>query len=361
MARSGPCDREVFGTNIFDMTAALPPSSLSFQLSRLATSYWVPQAIYSAAVLGIADQLAGRSQTSAELGNALDVHPQSLHRLLRALVTLELCTLADDDRFALTALGECLRSDTRDSVRAWVLMVGGEGCWTSWGRLAECVRTGRSVPALEGRDSWVRTTDDPAGSATFNESMAQLTRQVATAVAVAYDFAGLGTIADMGGGYGALLPPILKAHPGLRGVVFDLPQCRDGARDLAAKAGMTERLEFAGGSFFTDPLPRADAYLVKSVLHDWDDERGVAILRAISTAMGPSGRVLIVEPLLPDRPGTSPFDAVMAHTDLNMLAVTGGRERPVTDFRALVERAGLRVEAVHATSEGFSIIDARKG
>jgi hypothetical protein len=124
---------------------------------------------------------------------------------MRALVTIELCTL-EGDRFALTPLGDCLRSDSRDSVRSWVLVVGGERCWTSWGRLAECVRSGRSVPDLEGRDRWVETHDGEE-SATFNQSMVQLTRHLAGAIAVSYDFSDLRTIVDVGG-YGALLPPI---------------------------------------------------------------------------------------------------------------------------------------------------------
>jgi hypothetical protein len=164
---------------------------------------------------------------------------------------------------------------------------------------------------------------------------------------------------DVGGGYGALLPPILKANPGLRGMVFDLPRCRDGFRALATKLGLTDRYEFVGGDFFADPLPAADAYIIKSVIHDWDDERSVQILRKIGAAMGRDGRVLVVEPLMPEQPGNSGFDAMMAHTDLNMLIVTGGRERTEADFRTLVERSGLRVEAVIPTPAAFAIIEGR--
>jgi hypothetical protein len=177
--------------------------------------------------------------------------PTALERLLRALVVVGLCTATDDGTFTLTPLGACLRSDTPDSVRSWVLLIGGERCWSSWGRLAECVRTGRSVPALEGRESWVDDTEDAASAAVFNQSMVQLTRHLAGAVAMSYDFGGFRTIVDVGGGYGALLPPILKANPGLRGIVFDLPRCADGGRALAAKAGVAERCTFAGGDFRT--------------------------------------------------------------------------------------------------------------
>ena len=336
------------------------PIPLPFQLSRMATSYWVPQAIHAAAELGVADALAGGAKTSAELARAIEADPPSLHRLLRALVTLELCTIDERDRFALTPLGECLRADVPNSIRAWVLVVGGPRCWPAWGRLGECVRTGRSVAALDGRNPWDHAGEETDESAVFNQSMVQLTRHLAGAIAVAYDFSELRTIVDVGGGYGALLPPILKANPELRGAVFDLPRCRDGFRAIAEKTRLADRYEFVPGDFFADPLPAADAYLIKSVIHDWDDERSVAILRAIGAAMRPHSRLLVVEPILSERPGTSPFDAMMAHTDLNMLVVVGGRERTEADFRSLVERAGLVVSRVLPTPAAFSIIEGRK-
>lgn len=337
-----------------------PPLPLPFQLSRLATSYWVPQAIHAAAVLGVADALAGGARQSADVARAVGAHPDALHRLLRALVAIGLCTVEDDGAFALTPLGECLRADTPDSVRDWVVMIGGDRVWSSWGRLAECIRTGRSVPDLEGRDSWVDMGQDAEASAVFNRSMVQLTRHLAGAVAVSYDFSRFRTIVDVGGGYGALLPPILKANPELRGTVFDLPRCADGARAVATKTRLADRLGFVGGDFFADRLPRADAYLVKSVIHDWDDERSVAILKNVAAAMGPESVLLLVEPIVPERPGSSAFDAMMAHTDLNMLVVTGGRERTEAEFRALVERAGLRPTAVVPTPAAFSLIEGRK-
>jgi hypothetical protein len=335
----------------------LPPP---FQVSRLATSYWVPQAIHAAAALGVADVLAAGPKPSAQIARAIGADPAAVYRLMRTLVTLELCTLGEDDAFALTSLGECLRADSRDSVRDWVLLVGGERVWSSWGRLAECVRTGRSIPDLEGRDSWVDPTEGAQESAVFNRSMVQLTRHLAPAIAFSYDFSPFRTIIDVGGGHGALLPPILKANPNLRGMVYDLPRCADGAKDLIAKVGLADRYTFVAGDFFADPLPKADAYLIKSVIHDWDDERSVKILKNIATAMGPASVLLIVEPIMPDRPGTTPIDGMFAHTDLNMLVVTGGRERTEREFLTLVERAGLRPTRVVPTPATFSIIEGRQ-
>ncbi len=343
------------------MSTQSPPAiPLPFQLSRMVTSYWVPQAIFTAAALGVADALAGGPKASGELARAVDADPDALGRLMRALVVLQLCTLTGDGRYELTPLGSCLRSDTPDSVRSWVLLVGGARVWSSWGRLAECVRAGRSVPALEGRDTWVAPVEDTGATSLFNQAMVELTRHLAGVIAGAYDFSEIGSIVDVGGGYGALLPPVLKANPRLRGIVFDLPQCRDGARALAEKTGVADRCEFVAGSFFDDPLPAAGAYIIKSVIHDWDDEHGVAILRRIHAAMDAAARLLVVEPIVPERVGTSPLDGMLAHTDLNMLVVTGGRERTEREYRALIERAGLRVTQVVPTPAAMSIIEGRK-
>jgi SAM-dependent methyltransferase len=337
-----------------------PQLPLPFQLSRLATSYWAPQAIHAAALLGVADTLAGGPKRSDAIAREVGADPDALHRLMRALVAIGLCT-PDDDAFALTPLGDCLRADSRDSVRDWVLIVGGGMSWSAWGRLVDCVRTGRSVPDLDGRDPWADMGADAEATAVFNRSMVQLTRHLAPAIAASYDFGAFRTIVDVGGGYGALLPAILKGNPALRGAVFDLPRCAEGFRALATKVGLQDRYDFVAGDFLTDPLPAADAYLIKSVIHDWDDERSVAILRNIAAAMRPDSVLLVVEPILPDRPGTSPLDGMFAHADLNMLVVVGGRERTEREFRALIERAGLRPTRVVPTPVAFSLIEGRKG
>lgn len=297
---------------------------------------------------------------SRDIAHAVDADPDALHRLMRALVALELCTVTDEGAFELTPLGACLRRDSKDSVRSWALLLGGEQHWHAWGRLVECIRTGRSVPALDGRDTWVEPSGDPATSDAFNQSMVELTRHIAGAVAISYDFGAFRTIVDVGGGFGALLPPILKSNPGLCGVVFDLPRCRDGARALAEKTRLADRCTFVGGDFFTDPLPAADAYIVKSVIHDWDDARSTALLRNIRAAMTPQACLLVVEPIVPERPGATPFDAMLAHTDLNMLVVTGGRERTEGAFRSLIEGAGFRVTRIVPTPGGMSIIEGRR-
>jgi hypothetical protein len=340
------------------MPADLPAP---FRLSRMITSLWVPQTIYTAAALGLADAMADGPRRSGDLAAAVGAHPGALHRLLRGLVALELCTVTDDGRFELTPLGACLRSDTRDSVRAWALLMGGR-VWLSWGRLLDCVRTGDAVPTLEGKATpFDDMTANSQGYAVFSEAMVQLTRHLAGAVAESYDFSGIRTIVDVGGGYGALLPPILAANPEMRGTVVDLPPCREGALRLFEKTHIAGRCEFVAQDIFESVPAGADAYIIKSVIHDWDDERSVAILRNCRAAMGGSSRVLVVEVIVPDRPGTSPLDHMIAGTDLNMLVVTGGRERTEAEYRALLEAARLRVTRVVATPTAMSVIEAVPG
>src|SRR5262249_10733719 len=314
--------------------------------------------IYTTAALGLADAMADGPRTSADLAAAVGAHPDSLHRLMRALVALELCAMGDDGRFELTPLGACLRSGTRDSVRSWALLMG-DRVWLSWARLVDCVRTGDAVPSLEGKAT---PFDDMSANseayAIFSEAMVELTRHMAGAVAASYDFSGIRTIVDVGGGYGALLPPILAANPEMRGIVVDLPGCREGAQRLFAKAHIAERCEFVAQDMFEAVPAGADAYIIKSVIHDWDDERSVVILRNCRAAMRASARLLVVEVVVPDRPGTSPLDQMIAGGDLNMMVVTGGKERTESQYRALLEAAGLTVARIVPTPAAMSVIEA---
>ena len=341
----------------------IPPDiPAAFRLSRLMSCLWVPQAIFAAAALGLADALADRPRRSDDLARTVGTHPGALHRLVKGLVALELCTVTDDGAFALTPLGASLRVGTRDSVRSMVLLMGSPMVWASWGRLIDCVRSGESIPQLDGWDSaFAFRETHPAESAIFDQAMVEMTRHLAGAIAIAYDFTGIATLVDVGGGYGALLPPILETYPALRATVFDQAACREGARRLCEKTGLAERCEFVAGNFFETVSPAgADAYIVKSVLHDWDDARAVAILRAIRAAMGERSRLLVVEPIVPDRPGSSPYDALIAASDLNMLIATGGKERTESEFRTLLDAAGLPVARIIPTPATMSVIEARR-
>jgi hypothetical protein len=323
-------------------------------------SLWVPRALYAAATLGIADVLADRALSSEEVARRVDADPETLRRLLRALVAINVCRVIDGGEFELTAIGECLRSEGRNSVRSWVLLMGGEMCARSWANLPECVRTGESTPqSLDGMETFEQLAMNPAEFAVFDHAMVELTRHLAGLIEMAYDFAGIDRIIDVGGGHGALLPPILKANPDMKGAVYDMAHCREGAERLFAKTKVSERCEFIAGNFFEDVPADGDAYLLKSVLHDWNDEKSNRILRNLGAAMGADGRLLIIEGIVPELPGSSPADEMMAATDLNMMVNTGGKERTEVEYRKLLGDSGLRVAGIFPTLAGMSIIEAR--
>ncbi|HSQ01156.1 MAG TPA: methyltransferase [Candidatus Dormibacteraeota bacterium] len=336
--------------------ASLPPS---FQLSRMVASLWIPQVLHAVANLGVADAVGADGRASDAVARAIGADPAAVHRLLRAMGALELCTEAEDGRFALTPLGACLRADAPDSVRSWVMLMGGEMVWRCWGRLAECVRTGEPAPMLlEGKDAFEWIAAHPTEFAIFDHSMQELTRRAAPAIAAAYDFAGVGSVVDVGGGHGALLCRILQRHPHLRGVVFDQPHCASGAVALFAEGGVADRFRFTAGSFFEAVPADADVYLLKSVVHDWNDARSIDILRVCRAALRADARLVLVEVVVPARPGSSPLDQMIAGTDLNMLVMTGGRERTEAQYRALCAAVGLQVTRILPTATAFSLIEA---
>jgi orsellinic acid C2-O-methyltransferase len=292
---------------------------------------------------------------------ATGTHPGAVRRLLRALVTVGLVEQAGD-AFGLTPLGELLRADDPLSVHHSVALTLGPEAWRAWGELAACVRTGDTAARLlDGRDDPFADLGGPAEQATFDRAMAEGTRRIGEAVVAAYDMAGIRHVVDVGGGYGALLVPVLTAVPAAVGTVVDLPRCAAGASRLLADAGLADRAGFVAGDLFRDPLPAgADAYVVKSVVHDWDDERALAILRRCRAAMAASSRLLVVEVVVPDRLGTSPEHRRMAAADLTMLVATGGRERTESEHRDLIVAAGFRVTRIVPTAARLSVIEARR-
>ena len=346
--------------------AEIPPEVMARvqrlrELLGLMNGVWVPQAIYAAVELGIPDVLAGGPKQSDDVAKAVSAHPGAVRRLLRALATLGLCTQTEAGAFELAPLGAPLRSDAPDSMRNWVLLIGRPKSFRAWAEFVDCVRTGQHVAKLrEGIDDAFQTFTEPGERAVFDQSMAEGTKQVAGAVALAYDFSGVKSIVDVGGGYGALFPPILRAHPEMTGVIFDQPHCREGAERVFQKTRIAERCQFVGGSFFEDALPAgADVYLLKSIIHDWNDERSLAILRRCRTAMRDDSRLLVIEIVVPDRLEPTPENRGIAFTDLNMLVSTGGLERTEAEYGTLLEAAGLRVWRIVPTLAGLSVIDAR--
>jgi hypothetical protein len=342
------------------MTTAPDTIPIPLRLSHLIMAAWRPQVIYVATVLGLPDQLARGRRRPEDIAAAVDVPAPTVRRLLRAMVALELCVDSGGE-FELTPMGEYLRADAPDTMRNWALVWGRPSIWSGWGRLLDSVKTGQTAPTLlSGKGAFEWLAEDPEGHAIFNASMAELTRRHARAVAGSFDFSGVRSIVDVGGGHGALLAPILAKYPEMKGRVFDLRHCRDGALELAQKENLSGRLEFVSGDFFESVPAGADAYIIKSVIHDWNDEKSLAILKSIHTAMSDRSRLLVLEPHAPERVGATPYDQMLIASDINMLLMTGGCERTEREYRELVESAGFRVTSVVPTPAGMKIVEARK-
>lgn len=329
------------------------------KLLELIHASWAAQAAYVAAELGIADHLCGGPRSSAELAAATQTHEPSLRRLLRALVTVDLCRETGDGSFDLTPTGRLLAAGEPGSLRHWVIWWGGH-LWPVWGNLLYSVRTGKSARSLlTGTEGFAHLEQDPRTAETFSRAMAELTSLAARAVVPAYDFSGLTRIADVGGGHGELLATILRQYPHAQGILFEMPHAIDGARRHLAEAGVADRCELVAGDFFESVPAGADAYILKSVIHDWNDERARQILQNVRRAMtAPSARLLLVERIVPERLEDSPEHRSLARTDLSMLVALGARERSEPEFRKLLQSVGLRVSRIVPAGMTISIIEA---
>jgi O-methyltransferase domain/Dimerisation domain len=338
-------------------TAGLPPGVLLYQLG---IGHYVSRALFVAAKLGLADLMTDGPRDPRDLASASGTHMASLKRLLRLLTSVGVFEEREDGRFSLAPLGELLRSDTPGSMRASVMLFTGVGIQDSWKELEYCVRTGE--PAFRrtspDADPFTSMAQDPEAAALFDKAMATFAPQTAAAVAAAYDFSALRTLADVGGGNGSLLLGILKANPGLRGIVFDQPHVAARAREQVEAAGMADRCEVVGGSFFEKVPSGADAYLLKHVIHDWNDERAAAILRNCRAAMTSTARLLLVEGVYPARIDQSLESRGAAANDVNMLVCTGGRQRSDAEFRDLFAASGFRLERVVPTPARVCVIEA---
>ena len=316
------------------------PSTPAEQLTRLFRGFWVSRAIYVAAELGIADHLAGGSLTAAQLAPAVGADAVSLHRLLRLLASEGVFAESESGRFELTPMAEMLRRDVGGPLRLQVLFLGRDATWQATGGLLHAVRTGGTAfDQVHGVDFFGYNRRHPADADLFDQLMAAQTAPAGRAVAKVYDFSQFQSITDVAGGRGALAIEILNAHTHLRGVVFDQPEVAEGARTAIAAAGLAARCQAVGGDMFAEVPAGTDAHLLKYVLHDWDDERCVAILRACRRALPANGRLLVVEQVLPS--GNAPSFAKTQ--DVNMLVNFGGRERTLVEYQALFEAAGFRV------------------
>jgi hypothetical protein len=274
------------------------------------------------------------------------------------MCALGLCTETSRDMFELTPAGEVLRSGTTDSLYHVALFFGTQVS-EAWSRLVDSVRTGQTAyKLLHGGQPFQEFTQDLQGAEIFHSAMLELTRLYAPALVAAYDFSKIGELVDVGGGYGELLCAIVRKNPAMHGIVFDLPHAGPGAMRTIEEAGLGDRCRVVTGSFL-DSLPAgADAYMLKSVIHDWDDSSAEKILSNCRKAMKSGARLLLIERIIPQRIEPAAHDEMAAMLDLTMMVGPGGRERTQTEFNALLHAAGLKTEKVIATPTPMSIIEA---
>lgn len=332
------------------------------QLVELIGGNWATQAIGVAARLGLADQVAsGVTQVDA-LARALACDATALHRLLRGLAALGVVRLDEDGDggglCSLTASGELLRRDAALGLSAHAQWWS-QQAWDVWSDLMGSVRTGQSTrQRAHGQTGFDHLDADTASAQLFHRSMMELTRLVAADLAGSPALPEEGVVIDLGGGHGELLVEVLRARPGLRGVLFDLGHAVEGAQAHLREAGVADRATVTAGDFFAALPGPVDVVLLKSVLHDWNDADAVRILRRAHDALAPGGRVLVIERVMPGRVEDLPAHRTTTRSDLNMLVGLGGRERTAGDYDALLSAAGLSRRRMLPAAAAFSVIDA---
>ncbi len=322
------------------------------RITEIMSAYWVSQAVYVAARLGIADLLTDGPQTAEQLAVATDTHAESLYRLLRALASVGIFEEDPQHRFALTPLADQLRSDREGSQRAFVLMMGEEH-YQSWGDLLFSVQTGEiAFDKSFGMPIFDYLSRHPDKGAIFDEAMTGIHGHETQQVVEAYDFSGIVTLADIGGGNGSQIAAILESHPKVKGILFDLAPVVERAGPVLEAQGLAPRCQAVAGNFFESVPQGADAYLLRHIIHDWDDENAITILTHCREAMHQDSQLLVIETVIP--PGNEPCFGKFL--DLTMLVIPGGKERTIAEYRQLFEEAGLILTQVIPTSGDVSVI-----
>jgi ubiquinone/menaquinone biosynthesis C-methylase UbiE len=323
---------------------------------QIVTSFWTSRAIGVFAKLGIADQLESGPKTAGELAKATDTHAPSLFRLLRALASAGIVKAESEGRFALTPLSQTLVTNAPGSLRWFMMSELGQEHYPAWGNLMHSIKTGEiAFDDFFKMDIWQYFKQNPEDGAVFNDSMSGVTGVANEAIMSVYDFSPFHKVIDIGGGHGGLITSILKKNPQSQGVLFDAPQVIEGARPRLEANGVADRCETVAGNFFEAVPAGGDAYVMKWIIHDWDDEKALTILKNIRSQMQPNGRLIVVETVVPDtdEPHFSKF------FDLNMLVMTGGKERTAAEFEQLLATAGFKLLRVIPTDLPTSIIEAQ--
>lgn len=327
------------------------------QMFQHITAYWVTQLMGAAARLAVADQLGAGPLQVKELAARVGAHPQALYRALRACTAVGVFTEQADQTFANNPLSQTLRSNVPGSMRDFAIAQSAPGHWRPWELFTQAVKTGKSTTteALGGLELWDWYGAHPEESAAFTGAMDNLAAQVAAEVTKAIDFSKVGLVVDVGGANGTLVSAVLRAFPQTKGVLFDLAHVVAPVKKTLAAIGLAERCEAVAGDFFK-AVPQGDVILLKQILHDWNDEQCVTLLRNCAESLPKGGRVLVVEMVISEDGRPSPAHLM----DVNMLVLLPGKERTATEYGKLFAAAGLTLAQVHPTHSPFSIVEAIK-
>lgn len=333
-----------------------PQEAPAETLRRMIMGFRTTQIIHVVAKLGIADLLREGARGAEDLAPSCAADAGTLYRLLRAAASLGVFLESDDARFGLTPLGEELLTHPHGSLRDIALLYGEDWLWRAYGALAHSVRSGEAAFGhVHGVGIFDYLERDAAACAVFDRSMSAFTANEIAALLAAYDFSRCTSVIDVGGGHGALIAALAKAHPALTGVVYDRAPLMQGAQQRWRDEGVAQRCHFIAGDFFRAAPKGGDLYILKRVIHDWDDADAEAILRNCRRVMPGGGTLLLMERVIP--PGGGASEAKLF--DINMLVSAGGRERTQAEYARLFAQAGFTLAHVHATRSQLSILEAR--
>jgi len=324
-------------------------------LMNLLTAKWCPPVIGVLAELAIADHLGDGPRSAESLASSTGAHPKALFRLLRAAVSVGVFTCDAQGRFGLNEAAAALRSDAPDSLRAAAMMFSSEPFWAPYAQIRHSVMTGQ--PAFDqvyGMSIYEFLARHPEEAAVFGTAAAGFHAQAIAEITAAHDFSRYATVVDVGGGNGTLLAAILQRYPTVRGVLFDRPEIVGRARPTFEAAGLTDRIDLVGGDFF-ESVPPGDAFLIKSCLHNFADDRATAILRVLRQAMSNEDTLLVAETIIPT--GDAPHYAKL--DDVEMLVIAGGADRDEHEYTGLLTAAGFAVRGLTPCGDRFSLIEAR--
>ncbi len=337
------------------MSATATPKEIPppLQMLQVMSGFWISRCVYILAKLGIADLLKDGPKNAEELAAATDAHAPSLYRVLRALAAVDVLTQSADHRFGNTPMSETL-IDGPGSLRWFAMTELGEEHYPAWGELLHSVRTGKiAFDQAFGEPVWEFFGKNTENARIFNNAMSGMTAQAEAALHAAYKFEGIKTIMDVGGGHGGFITSILERNPAMRGILFDSPQVIEGAQPKLEAAGITDRCQIVGGNFFESVPEGADAITMKWIIHDWNDDQSIAIMKNCHRALPANGKLILVEAVVP--PGDEMHFAKFI--DLNMLVMTGGKERTEAEFRQLFEASGFKLSRIVPSESPFSVIE----